>query len=158
MRYPVISFLLAALAWPAHAAPEHGSEAEAQDMVRRAQNLIKAIGPERAYKVFTDNPGADFRDRDLYVFVYDFSGNMLAQGMNSKLVGKNLMELRDADGNLVAKGLIDMVKEKHKGWYGPYRWSVPGTKEYAIKKSYCERGEGDTLICVGVYSELVKHQ
>jgi signal transduction histidine kinase len=64
----------------------------------------------------------------------------------------------DADGNLVAKCLIDMVRERKKGWYGPYHWSVPNTKEYAIKKSYCEQADGEVLVCVGVYSELAEKQ
>lgn len=139
------------LAVPAIAA-ERGSEAEAQKMVADALALIKSAGPEKAYKTFTDHPDGAFKDRDLYVFVYDFAGNCLAQGANAKMVGKNLIELKDADGNPLIKGMIDMTKAKKKGWYGPYKFTNPATSTYDYKKSYCEQGAGDTMVCVGVYS------
>jgi cytochrome c len=135
----------------AFAAAERGSEAEAQEMVKQAVALIKSTGPEKAYKTFTDHPDGAFKDRDLYVFAYDFQGNCLAQGANPKMVGKNLIDMRDSDGNPLIKGMVDMIKAKKKGWYGPYKFANPNTKEYEFKKSYCEQGAGDTMVCVGAY-------
>lgn len=135
----------------AFAAGERGSEAEAQDMVKKALALVKSAGPEKAYKAFTDHPDGTFRDRDLYVFVYDFDGNCLAQGANPKMVGKNLIGIKDGDGNAFIKGMIDMVKTSAKGTYGPYKFTNPNSQGYELKKSYCERGAGDSMICVGTY-------
>lgn len=135
----------------AFAAGERGTEAEAQDMVKKAVALVKSAGPEKAYKVFTDHPDGAFKDRDLYVFVYDFEGNCLAQGANSKMVGKNLIGIKDGDGNTFIKGMIDMVKTSSKGTYGPYKFTNPNSQGYELKKSYCERGAGDSIICVGTY-------
>src|SRR4051812_21956602 len=90
----------------ATAAPEskaYGSEAEAIAMVNKASALIKSAGTEAAYKTFTDNPGSSFKDRDLYIWVYDFNGNCLAHGANAKLVGKNLLNLTDPDGKELIK-------------------------------------------------------
>src|SRR4051812_25597377 len=81
----------AALAAPA----EHGSEAEAEAMAKRAVALIRSAGTESAYKTFTEGSGKDFKDRDLYVWVYDFAGNCLAHGAQPKLIGKNLIGLKD---------------------------------------------------------------
>ena len=134
------------------AAGDRGSEAEAQDMVKKAVALIKSAGPEKAYKTFTEHPDGAFKDRDLYVFVYDFEGNCLAQGANAKLIGKNLIGMKDVDGNAFIKGMVDLVKGSSKGWYGPYKFTNPATKEYDLKKSYCERGAGDTMVCVGTYA------
>ncbi|WP_317204665.1 cache domain-containing protein [Janthinobacterium sp.] len=127
-----------------------GSQADGEAMVRSALALIKSDGPEKAYKVFTEHPDGAFKDRDLYVFVYDFTGNCLAQGANPKMLGKNLLIMKDADGNPFIKGMIDMVKAKGKGWYGPYKFNNVKTASYELKKSYCERGAGDTIVCVGV--------
>lgn len=132
-------------------AEARGTEAEAQDMVKQAVALIKSAGPESAYKAFTEHPGGAFKDRDLYVFVYDFQGNCLAQGANPKMVGKNFYELKDMDGNQLIKGQIEMVKAKKSGWYGPYKFTNPVTKALETKKAYCEQGAGDTDVCVGVY-------
>lgn len=133
------------------AAEARGTAAEAQDMVKKAVALIKSAGPESAYKTFTEHPDGAFKDRDLYVFVYDFQGNCLAQGANPKMVGKNFIDLKDMDGNQLIKGQIEMVKTKKAGWYGPYKFTNPVTKALDEKKAYCEQGAGDTDVCVGVY-------
>lgn len=136
------------------AAGVHGSEAEAQEMVKKAVALVKSSGPDGAYKAFTEHPGGAFKDRDLYVFVYDFQGNCLAQGANSKMIGKNLIELKDMDGNQLIKGQIDMVKTHKTGWYGPYKFNNPVTNKLDTKKSYCEQGAGETIVCVGIYMDI----
>lgn len=143
----VIATLLCA---PAFAA-DHGTEAEAQKMVAQAVALIKSAGPEKAYKTFSEHPDGAFKDRDLYVFVYDWQGNNLAHGQNSKMVGKNLISLVDADGTQTVKGMIEMVKAKKKGWFGPYKFRNPISGANEPKKSYCEQGAGETMVCVGVY-------
>jgi signal transduction histidine kinase len=147
-------FVAAALFASAHvlaATPEHGSEAEAQEMVQKAVALIKSAGPEAAYKAFTDHPGGAFKDRDLYIFVYDFEGNNIAHGANPKMVGKNLLELKDVDGKELIKDQIKLVKANGAGWYGPYRFTNPVTNKIESKKSYCMRGAGDTYACAGAY-------
>lgn len=147
-----IAITIAALLFGCAYAADHGTEAEAQKMVADAQALIKSVGTEKAYKTFTDHPDGAFKDRDLYVFAYDLQGNCLAQGANAKMVGKNLIDLADADGNPLIKGMVDMVKAKKKGWYGPYKFTNPATKSYEYKKSYCEQSAGETMVCVGIYS------
>ncbi|MDB5958147.1 cache domain-containing protein [Ramlibacter sp.] len=136
----------------AAAASPHGNDAEAQEMVKKAVALVNSAGPESAYKTFTDHPGGAFKDRDLYVFVYDFDGNCLAQGANPKMVGKNLIGLRDFDGNEMIKGQVALVKTKGSGWSGPYKFNNPVTNIVEVKKAYCQRGAGETIVCSGVYS------
>ena len=72
-------------------AADKGTPAEAEAMVKRAVAYIKANGTEKAYDEFTN--GKSFKDRDLYIIVYDLNGKNLAQGANPKLVGKNLIAL-----------------------------------------------------------------
>lgn len=141
------------LGMAAQAAESHGSPAEAEAMVKQAVALVKSAGAEKAYKTFTEHPGGAFKDRDLYVFAYDFEGNCLAQGANPKMVGKNLFIMRDVDGKPFIKDMIDLVKAKGKGWYGPYKFNNVATSTYELKKSYCEQGVGNSMICVGVYEQ-----
>ena len=147
------AFVIGALTCSAVMAGEHGSEAEAQEMVKKAVALVKSAGPEKAYKVFTDHPDGAFKEKDLYVFAYNFDGTCIAQGATAKMVGKNLLAMKDVDGNAFIKGMIDMVKASSKGWYGPYKFSNPANQTYELKKSYCERSVGDTMLCVGTYFE-----
>jgi cytochrome c len=133
------------------AAESNGTEAEAEALVKKGQALIKSVGVEKAFA--TLNSGApDYIDRDLYLYVYDFEGNCLVQAVNTKMVSKNLMDLKDTDGNYLIRGQINMVKEKSKGWYGPYKFSNPATKQYSVKMAYCEQVPGQKqMICTGIY-------
>src|SRR5471032_890630 len=106
---------LAVLSAASALAAEHGNEKEAQEMVRKAVALVKSAGPDAAYKAFTEHPDGAFKDRDRYVFAYDFGGICLAQGANPKMVGKNLAAIKDVDGNPFIQGMIDLVKASGKG-------------------------------------------
>ncbi len=57
-------------------AGDPGSAAEAEAMVKKAVAYIKANGDQRACDEFTN--GKSFKDRDLYVIVYDLNGKNLA--------------------------------------------------------------------------------
>jgi signal transduction histidine kinase len=129
-------------------AAEHGSPAEAEAMVKKAVAFIKANGPEKAYEEFTH--GKSFKDRDLYVIVYDLNGKNLAQGANPKLVGKDLIALKDPNGRLIIKEFVDTAKEKGKGWVEGYKFLNPVSQKLEEKAMYLER-LGDTLVGCGIY-------
>lgn len=141
--------LLCALALqvPAFAA-DHGTPAEATAMVKKAIEYIKANGKEKAYAEF-NNPKGAFRDRDLYIFVYDMNGVTQAHGTNPKMIGKNLMELKDADGTYIVKTFVEVAKTKGKGWID-YKWPNPVSKAIEAKSSYIEKHD-DVLVGAGVY-------
>jgi cytochrome c len=131
----------------AHAA-DVGTPAEAEALVKKAVALIKAVGPEKAYEEFTN--GKTFKDRDLYIFVYDFNGKALAQGANPKLVGKELLNMKDADGRFIIQMQIAIAKEKGKGWTPEYKFINPVTQKIETKMTYVERA-GDAYVACGVY-------
>lgn len=152
---PLMSFACAAMFSSIAAADERGTEAEAQVLVGKVVAAMKADGVDTVLKAINDR-APKMEKGDLFVFVYDFKGVMLAHGKNQKMVGKNLYEMKDVDGMSLGKGMIDMVREKKKGWYGPYRFANPQTTNYEYKKTYCELGVGETLACVGVYLGTTK--
>ena len=128
-------------------ASEKGSQQEATALVKKAVAHIKASGKEKAYADFTS--GAQFKDRDMYVFVVDFNGVVHAHGANAKLVEKNLLDLKDSDGKYFAREFIQTAKTKGSGWVD-YKWPNPVTKAIEQKTTYVERVD-DTLIACGVY-------
>lgn len=138
---------------PIHAlaADEHGSEAEAMNMAKKAVALVKSVGPEKAYKEFNEHPDNTFKDRDLYVFAYDFEGKCLAQGANARMVGISAIDLKDANGKPLIREQIELAKTKKAGWYGPYKFANPLTKKLDTKKAYCEDTGNHAYLCVGVY-------
>ncbi len=129
-------------------AAANGSPAEAEAMVKRAIDYIKANGADKAYEEFTH--GKSFKDRDLYIIVYDLNGKNLAQGANPKLVGKDLIGLKDPDGKPIIQMFVDLAKQKGKGWVEGYKFLNPVTQKIETKAMYLER-VGDTLVGCGIY-------
>jgi signal transduction histidine kinase len=131
-------------------AAEAGTAAEAEAMVRRAVAYIKAQGPDKAYEEFIN--GKSFKDRDLYISVYDLNGKNLAHGVNPRLVGKDMMGLKDPDGKPIIKMITDVARDKGRGWTEPYKFMNPLTQKVQSKVIYVER-LADTAIGVGIYKD-----
>lgn len=128
---------------PAGAA-ERGSVDEAKAMAEKAAAYLKAEGKDKAFAAF--NKGAEYHDRDLYVFVVDDAGATVSHGANANLVGKNLKELRDPTGKLFVQ---EMMAIKDSGWVD-YSWQNPTTKAVEPKRSYVVR-VNDVVVGVGAY-------
>ena len=77
-------------------AADRASEAEAEALVKKAVEFYKKNGKDKALAEYQKNPG-QFVDRDLYVTVYTPNADALAH-INPKMVGKNMLELRDGNG------------------------------------------------------------
>jgi len=143
------TFLAVTLAGAAHAA-DKGTAPEAEAMVKKAVAYIKANGPEKAYDEFTN--GKSFKSGDLYIIVYDLNGKNLAQGANPKLVGKDLIGLKDPDGFPVIQKFVEQARTKGSGWVEGYRFMNPVSQKMEKKAMYLER-VGDTLVGCGIYKD-----
>ena len=143
----VFSLFALALSGTAFAA-DKGSADEAAAMVKKAVAYLKANGKEKAFAEFS-NPNGQFKDRDLYIFVMDMSGKSLAHGANAKLIGKNLMELKDADGKSFVKSFFDVANSKGKGWVD-YKWPNPVNAAVEQKSTYIEKVD-DIVVGCGIY-------
>lgn len=130
------------------AAAARATKAEAEALVAKAVSFLKANGPEKAYDAFTNSPA--FKDRELYVIVYDLTGKNLAHGANPKLVGKDLIGLKDPDGKLLNQILVDLAKQKGKGWSEEFKFRNPVTNELQRRTVYVER-VGETFVGAGVF-------
>ncbi len=131
-------------------AGEFGTAAEAEAMVKKAAASIKANGKEKGFAEIS-NPQGPFKDRDLYVVVYDLNGKCLAHGQNPKMAGKDMIELRDPDGKAFVKERVDLAKTKDKFWQD-YKFTNPVTKKVEPKAMYIEK-HGDLLIGSGIYKK-----
>ncbi|MES2072651.1 MAG: cache domain-containing protein [Pseudomonadota bacterium] len=148
-------FLVAALAinaffsGTAAAAADHGSADEAIALVKKGSAFIKANGADKAYPAFNETKG-QFVDRDLYLFVFDMAGKTLAHGANAKLLDKNLVDLKDADGKAFIKEFLEVANKKGKGWID-YKWPNPISKAIEQKSTYIEKLDNGTIIGCGIY-------
>ncbi len=133
-------------------AGERANADEAAALVKRAVAYVKANGKDKAFEEFS-NPKGQFIDRNLYIFVYDLNGVNLAigNGNSKKMVGKNLLDMRDANGVYLIKKLIEVANTKGKGWVD-YKWPNPLNNTIEAKSSYVEKLD-DVLIGAGIYKE-----
>ncbi|CAG0946108.1 Methyl-accepting chemotaxis protein [Gammaproteobacteria bacterium] len=129
-------------------AANQGSAAEAEAMVKKAVAYLAANGSEKAAEEFTNGTG--FKDRDLYVSYYKLDGTVIGHGANPKLVGKNLIDLKDPNGKLLIQMITDLAKTKGKGWTDTYVFRNPVTNKMQEKIIYVQRVD-DTWIGVGIY-------
>jgi cytochrome c len=137
-----------ALAAGTVSAAERGTKEEAVAMVQKAVAAIKADGRDKAFAAI-DDPKGPFRDRDLYVVVYDLTGKCLAHGANPRQIGKDLIELRDPDGKFFVKERVELAKTKDSFWQD-YKFLDPMTKLIEPKSMYLEK-MGDILVGCGIY-------
>lgn len=72
-----------------------------------------------------------------------------AHGANEKMVGRNLIDLKDVDGKAFVRERVELGKTKQNFWQD-YKFTNPETKKVEPKSMYCERLE-QTVVCGGVY-------
>lgn len=142
--------LLAVLAGaaPFASAADVVTKPEAEAMVKKALAYMKANGREKTFAEI-DKKDGQFVDRDLYLTVYGLDGVVRAHGANTKMIGKNLMELKDVDGKAFVKERVEMAKKKAPFWQD-YKFNNPVTSKIEPKTMYCVPEE-DIIVCGGVY-------
>ncbi len=122
---------------------------DAEKLLRRADDHVKAEGKEKAFKDFND-PASGFVLGELFIFAMDYQGNMLVYGGNTALVGKNLYDDTDADGRYLGRDMVEIARTKKFGSY-QYRFINPQTGAMAKKLTYVREIDSNTMICCGVY-------
>ncbi|MBI5591262.1 MAG: cache domain-containing protein [Deltaproteobacteria bacterium] len=129
---------------------EKGTAEDAKALVKKAVAYMKEVGKEKALVEFND-PKGKFIEKDLYVWATGLDGTNLSHPFTPALIGKNMMELKDADGKPFVKERIDIVKAKGSGTI-QYRWTNPQTKKVEKKEAYFEAVPGtDLFINCGYY-------
>jgi cytochrome c len=119
----------------------------AQALAEKAAAHLVAVGREQAFKDYGD-PAKGFLDGDLYVFVFDFEGTLVASGGFPEHVGRRLIG-HSPDSTRYVGGLLAVGREKGKGWYD-YIWLNPCSRQRETKGSYVIK-VGDLLVGVGAY-------
>lgn len=132
--------------WAADAA----TAKEAEAMVKKGVAYIKANGKDKGYAEITNKQG-QFVDRDLYLTVYRLDGTVMAHGANEKMIGRNLIDLKDIDGKEFVKERMELSKSKSSFWQD-YKFTNPVTKKVEPKAMYCEPHDG-IVICGGGYKK-----
>ena len=128
-------------------APSYGTVKEAEAMVKKAIAYYKKNGKERSLADFSKSPGP-FVDRDLYVTVYNLQGDALSH-INPKMIGKNMMELRDPEGKYQIRERMEAAAKGTSGWQD-FKFFNPVTKKVEPKRMYWEKHD-NLVFAAGAY-------
>ena len=141
----------AAFAFTAPAlAADQGNAGEAEAMVKKGVAYAKANGRDKFLAEVNSGKG-QFIDRDLYISVWSTKALVLAHGANTKLIGKDIIDLKDADGKPFMKEIVTKAATSNSGWVD-YKWVNPVSKEIQAKSAYFEKLD-DMLISTGYYKK-----
>ena len=147
IRWIAAAAVLAAASAPV-LADDHANKDQAVAMVKKGVKFIQSNGVEKGYSEISSSE-SQFRDRDLYLVVYGLDGVVRAHGANPKMVGKNLIDLKDVDGKEFVKERVDLAKAKSTFWQD-YKFTNPVNKKVEPKQMYCEKLD-ETVVCGGIY-------
>lgn len=134
----------------AGAAPEP-TEKDAIAMVERGASFMKTHGKEETIKkIMAKDP--DFVQGSLYMYMRDIkSGILLAHPINPAIVGKDLVDVPDANGKRYRRDILDLAQKKGKGWVD-YQYKNPVSGKVEPKITYLLRVD-DVVLEAGVYKK-----
>ena len=122
---------------------------EVRKWVQDAITLYENAGKETLLREIADSRGRFVSD-ERYIFALDLNGTMVAHPMEPELTGKNLMDLRDSEGNAFIRKIVDTAKTKGYG-FTDYKWRSPASDDELHKTVFFERVDG-IILCSGFYS------
>jgi signal transduction histidine kinase len=135
------------------ALPNARAEDEKQsavDLVNKAIEYYKSNGKDKAFAEISVPKGQFTKENgELYVFVYDMTGTVVAHGQNPQEIGLNKLQAKDKNGKFYVRERIDLAKTKGEGWQD-YMFKEPKTGKSAPKTSYIKKVD-DYIFGCGVY-------
>ncbi|MBW1782757.1 MAG: cache domain-containing protein [Deltaproteobacteria bacterium] len=149
----VCGLVLMAFAFSAQA-DQKISPTRVKNLVEKAVKQIEAKG-DTVFPELSD-PNGEYVDGDLYVFTYDMNGTII-QHLRPKLVGMNMMNIKDKRGKCIGCDFVRIAREEGAGW-SEYYWPKPSTKKITVKVSYIMKVPGkERFVGAGVY-DLTKEE
>ncbi len=131
---------------------QDASPAETEALVKEAIAFAKTNGKDAAIKEITKAGGKFHRHGgELYLFIYDLDGKVIAHGQGAGKIGVNQINAKDPDGVEFVKERIKLAKSKGKGWHD-YQYVNPTTKKRQPKTSYIEVWD-NLIFGAGIYKK-----
>ncbi len=132
-------------------------------MVGQAVNLVEQ-GKKQTYipedqlkqKLLQQITAFSFLENAGYLFVLDYSGTILAHGVDPRNIGSNALMVKDPDGIYPAREVIRIAQQTN-GDFISYRWPKPQGKQPIPKLTYA-KGIQDWkwAIACGLYLDDIK--
>jgi cytochrome c len=149
-RYTRVVLLAAAAGVSFHALANEPGEKDAIAMVEKGAAFMKASGKdEMIKKINAKDP--DYLQGALYLTMRDQKGVILANPVNAAMIGKDLVDVPDADGKLFRREILELAKTKGKGWVD-YKFKNPASGKVEAKTSYIYK-VADVTLEAGIYKK-----
>lgn len=146
----VLSLALASGAVGAPAFAAEPGEKEAIAMVERGAAFMKTAGKDDMIKRINEKD-PEFLQGSLYLTMRDGKGVILANPVNPAMIGKDLVDVPDADGKPFRREILDLAKKKGKGWVD-YKFKNPASGKVEAKTTYIQL-VGDVTLEAGIYKK-----
>jgi signal transduction histidine kinase len=139
------ALLLASLC--AGAAPGMPTEKDAVALAEKGAQFVKLHGREAmAARINARDP--EFNQGALYLAMRDMNGITVAHPTTA-LIGKNLLDVPDADGKPFRQEMLALAKGKGRGWVD-YKFRNPESGKVEAKSTFVLR-VGDVALEAGIY-------
>jgi cytochrome c len=125
------------------------------ELVKRGYQFMEGHGRTMASQLFTTRQDFEYKYGDLYLFVYDTKGNVIAHGDNEDWVGQNHFNNRDDEGSYYVREIIAQA-QSGPGWLTFRRnnafWSVYvepislGIEDYVIASGVYPTTKPETMM------------
>ena len=125
------------------------SKGELVSFLDEAKERVLNNGQDEALEAFGD-PSGEFVRGDLYVFAYDFNGTLLAHPYLPELVGRNNLDLVDANGVPMIKNLMKVAERGSGFLYSVYPNPVQDNAD-ELKLVRALKLDDDLWIGSGIY-------
>jgi hypothetical protein len=102
-----------------------GTREDVVSMVDKAVNLVAEKGPIAAFRQFMI-PDGGYIKGDLYVFVLNSAGTIVANGAYPGAIGSNTIQSRDRKGRYFIRNILQQASSQGHGWVD-YEWFSPCT-------------------------------
>ncbi len=134
-----------------------GDQATPQEVIQKVKEAADYLSKKgEAGLADFNKKGTKWVWKDTYIFVYCCKkGTVAAHPIKPKLVGKNLMGLKDIKGNMLFVRLCEAAKNPKGGWV-EYWWPKPGEKKPSRKISYILQVPGQPYqVAAGIYNDKI---
>ncbi|MEW5734994.1 MAG: cache domain-containing protein [Thermodesulfobacteriota bacterium] len=123
---------------------------EVAAFVDQAIDYVRKNGKEKALSAFIDQKGPFVRG-NLYIFAYDYHGNVLSHGGQPEVVGKNLIDRTDTDGKKIVQEAMAITR-RGSGWFR-YNWEDHLTRKIRPKLGYVKKVDDTWWLGSGLYED-----
>ena len=125
------------------------NEKDAVALAEKGAQFLRVHGrSEMVARINSKDP--DFNQGALYLAMRDLNGITVAHPTTA-LIGKNLLDVPDADGKLFRQEMVALAHGPGHGWVD-YKFRNPETGKVEAKRTYVLR-VGDVALEAGIYKK-----